>query len=136
MLQKLMAGKKVGNVFKAQIKISFILFYYVLTGVMGLVALTYNEAKLGRLGPQLAKHFICESFGSANCPLNLGPAKIFKYLNIVVIFMLSFLPVMVLVFSFDVQAFKKLFKVRVSSDKTRTTKQSSIKQSSINHYDL
>lgn len=90
---------------KAQI--IFINIYYVLLGVMGLVVVTYFEVKIDRVG--LAEYFVCESLGnSSNCQLDLESFKVFKGLAVSVKIMLFFLPVVALIFSFNLDACKKL----------------------------
>ena len=117
MLLKLIAGKKAGKVGTAQIKISFVNIYYVLLGVVGLVSLTFYEVKSSRLG--LVEYFICNAFGdpTSSCQLDVNTIKSFKALSISVIVMLSFLPIVVLIFSFDIKAFKKLKVCRGKKEK-------------------
>ena len=93
---------------KAQIKISLINIYYILVGVLGLVALTYNEVKSSRAG--VAEYFICESLGDPNTECHFGEefVEVLKAFTLTVIMALSFLPVVVLIFIVDLQALKKL----------------------------
>lgn len=108
-LKKLVARKKIGKVGKAQIKISIILIYYTVLGVVGLVSLTYFEVKIFN-SEGLREFFLCESLGNPDCFLDVAPIKNIKALSVSVIVMLSFLPVIVLIFSFDYQACKKKLK--------------------------
>ena len=44
--------------------------YYILVGMLGLVALTYNEVKSSQAG--VAEYFICESLGNPNTKCHFG----------------------------------------------------------------
>ena len=107
MLKKLLSRKKVGKAGKAEIKISFILIYYVVIGVLGLVTLTYLEAESAI--SELANFFICEGLHLANCSKHLD-INAFEELSIVIIVMLSLLPVVALIFSCNIQTIKKKIK--------------------------
>ena len=126
MLKKLKAGKKVGKVGKAQIKISFIIIYYVLLGVLGLVTLTYIEVKSSLIGiAAVADFLVCESLGGSNCYLDKELIAVFESLGITVKILLMMIPVVVLIFVVDIQAIKNLLcKKRLDRSSSVKTKSS------------
>lgn len=106
MLKKLLARKKVGKAAKAQLKITGIIIYYTFVGVMGLVTFTYYEASYAHR-ESVAEYILCESGGlSSDCVFDVGIDVVFV-LSVFVIILVSFLPVMTLLFSCDPNAFKK-----------------------------
>ena len=105
-LKKLLTGKKIGNVGKAEVKIGMIIFYYVTTGVMSLVAFTYFEIKAKANRSNLITLFLCESTGNMECDINLTNFDSLNILATVVIIMVAFFPVVIVLFSWDPQATK------------------------------
>ena len=107
-LKKLLARKKVGNVGKAEIKITAIIIYYVLIGVMGLATTTYFE----RYNTDaISQYIVCQSSGMESCQEVLhirSNDEIFAVAASIVV--LSFLPVVVILFNCDPKAFKTKFK--------------------------
>lgn len=106
-LKKLMARKTVPKVGKAQVKITFIIIYYVLVGVMGLVTFTYYRAS-STYRETIVEYILCEISGMQDCILDLGVIyDIISALTTTVIMMISLLPVMAILFSCNPQACKK-----------------------------
>lgn len=103
-LKKLVAGNKVGKVGNmAQIKISLVLIYYIGTGVMGLVTFTYYGAR--NTMSELRSYLICKGLNGSDCPVEPESINIFHYLSTIVVAMFSLLPVVMLAFSINWQAF-------------------------------
>ena len=103
----MLARKKVGNVGKAEIKITAIIIYYLLVGVMGLVTFTYFRRYNS---DAFLQYIVCQSNGKESCQeeSRISNNEIFAVgASIVVI---SFLPVVVILFNCDPQAFKTKFK--------------------------
>ena len=85
-----------------EVKLSVIIFYYIIVGVMGLITITYLEVKAKPNRESLVELFICESTGNKDCShLNLGNLDTLNALAVVVISMIAMLPVAVLLFSCD-----------------------------------
>lgn len=107
MLKKMLTGREVTNVGKAEIKITVLFIYYTLLGVMGLVAYTYLITDT--FGQDIAEFIVCESTGTlTNGQKDLGTFKTLLTLVTVNIVMVSFIPVLVvLIFSCEVQVFKR-----------------------------
>lgn len=97
-----MIGKKV-KVGKAQIKISFILIYYVLMTVTGLVTVIYWRVILTT---EVVNFQICRMLYGSDCPLTQDPTVAIYDLTTASIVMVAFLPVVVLLFSIDCKSFK------------------------------
>lgn len=107
-LKKLRAGEKVGKFSKPQIKITCILIYYMLMSIMGQVSLIYYEVKGSVIN--LAAIAVCKSLSSSQCQLDEELINVFISLSVTAKVMLALLPVMILIFTFDLQNFKELFK--------------------------
>ena len=103
-LKRVLSKKKGGRAGKAQLKISAIIIYYVLLGVTGLVAFTYYEVSES-YRMRIAEHILCESSGTLDCELNFDFGV--RALSVLVIVVISFLPVMVILFSCDPKVFKR-----------------------------
>ena len=116
MLKKLLARTKVGKAAKAQLKITGIIIYYTLVGIMGLVTFTFYEA-INTYRESAAAYILCESGGLSNCDSDLG-INVVYLLSVFVIMFISFLPVMTILFSCDPNAYKKK---KLSDKRTRTT---------------
>ena len=107
MLKKLLAGKKVGNVGKAEVKMSIVVFYYVVVGAMSLVTFTYIEV-IGKANRDLITElFLCEAMGNDNCDINLNRLDALDVLAALSINMVAILPIIVVIFSIDTEAVKK-----------------------------
>lgn len=101
-----MIKTKVGKIWKAQFKISAIIIYYTLVGVMGLATYTYFEAN-ETFQENFTEYILCESGGqSSDCVLNLN-VGILDALGTTVVVMVSFLPVLAILFSCDPQACRR-----------------------------
>ena len=100
-LKKLLTRKKVGNVAKAQLKITAITIHYTLLGVMGLATVTYFDADFFT---EVLDYIVCQSTGRASCDVQ-GIASLDEVLFLAaVIILLSVLPIVVILFSCDAQA--------------------------------
>ena len=119
MLKKLLARTKVGKAAKAQLKITGIIIYYTLVGVMGLVTFTYYEAS-NTYRESAAAYILCESGGLSNCDSDLGIDVVYL-LSVFVVMFISFLPVMTILFSCDPNAYKKKTQNNKRREFTRTT---------------
>ncbi len=118
-MKKLLAKKKVGKVGTAQLKITGILIYYTILGVMGLVASTMSFTSYStKTREGIAQYLFCENSGSSDCVLDsaaIGPVGI---LSIVVTVLFSFLPVVAILVSCDPRACKKKPKIATLSKKS------------------
>ena len=102
----MLAKKKVEHVGKAQLKITAIVLYYTIAGVIGLVSYTYFEAN-NSYQQSLAEYILCESAGvSAGC-VSQTVTTIIGGLSAAIIIVLSLLPIIAVLFNFDLNAFKK-----------------------------
>ena len=107
MLKKLLAGKKVGNVGKAEVKMSIVVFYYVVVGAMSLVTFTYIEV-IGKANRDIFTELIlCEAMGNGNCDVNLTRLDALDVLAALSINMVAILPIIVVIFSIDTEAVKQ-----------------------------
>ena len=101
-MKKLLARKKVRNVGKAEIKIIAIVTYYTIVGVMALVNTTYFDEYSYQ---PVIDYIVCQSTGMASCQEELHILEeVFILATIIV--MISFLPVVVILFSCDLRAFR------------------------------
>ena len=107
MLKKLLDGKKVGNVGKAEVKMGMVVFYYVIVGVMSLVTFTYTEVKGKANRDTLAELILCEAIGNGNCDINLARLDTLDVLAALSLNMVAILPIIVVIFSIDTEAVKK-----------------------------
>lgn len=106
-LKKALPQKKHHKVDRAQVKTSFILCYYVLQGVLGLASLSQHVVGGRLVATRLAEFFLCKSFGdSQDCLLELPGGT--EGLVAAALVTLTLLPVVALIFSFDVRALRKL----------------------------
>ena len=118
-LKKVLARKKVGNVRKAEIKVTAIIIYYVLLGVMGLVAFTYFM----RLNADaISQYIVCQSSGKESCQEEFSISKNDIFFMAAPIVMVSLLPVVAILFSCDPKAFKTKFQVITTHLKSQTSK--------------
>ena len=107
MLKKLIAGKKISEVGKAEIKIAMVLIYYTFVGVMGLVSFTVSDRQDHIIAGRIMTLIICESTGTQVCDVNMDSQRSIEVLSVVSIVMTSFLPVIAVLFSFDLKACRK-----------------------------
>ena len=120
-LKKLLAKKKVGKVAKAQLKITAIIIYYTILGVVGLVAYTYFEAA-DTIKKGVTEYILCESVGVSDvsdCALEEETVAL-EILAASVVMMLGFLPVMIVIFSCDPKAYKRKAKKPNNKNFTRS----------------
>lgn len=92
---------------KAELKISIILIYYIVVGVMGLVGLTYSMNNREQIEEDIAEFLICSLSGGlfANCEQFLsGPLSTIHILTDITLIMVSFLPVVLLLFSINLKS--------------------------------
>ena len=83
-MKKILARKKVGNVGKAEIKITAIIIYSVLLGVMGLATITYFE----RYNTDaISQYIVCQSSGKESCQeeLHISNDEIFAVAATIVV---------------------------------------------------
>lgn len=94
-----------GKIGKAQLKITTIVVYYTILGVVGLASYTYYDVGES-YQRRIAEYVLCESSGVSNCELvELGVEATF--LSTLILSMISFLPVVSIIFTFDPKAYKK-----------------------------
>ena len=98
-----MSGKKVGKIGKAQFKLSFILIYYTMTGVMGLV--THTHYRVRDSSNQIMNYLVCETL-SGDCT-QLDIVDTFSRLSSTVIVMFALMPVVMVIFSINLLAFRE-----------------------------
>ncbi len=77
---------------------------------------TYFEVNAKANGESLEELLLCVNTGGLDCDVDLSGINILDVLSLAAIAMVSFLPVVALLFSFDPKACKK-----IASRKTRTT---------------
>lgn len=109
-LNKLLSGRRVTNVGKAEIKITVLIIYVTLTGVMGLVTFTRLVLTYDAYGEKLAEYILCLTVGRSDCTLDQTPFNVVTTLVTTFFVMLSFTPVVVIFFICDPKAFRKKFK--------------------------
>ena len=96
------------------VKMLTVILYYIIVGVMGLITITYSEIKAKPNRDHLVELFGCESTGSQDCSdVNLNTLDTLNELNVVVISMIAFLPIVAVLFSFKIP--KKCCKKRTTS---------------------
>lgn len=121
-LKKLIAGKKVSKVSKAEIKMVVVVLYYIIAGVLCLYTFTYFEVKAKANRDSLAELFLCESSGNSECgDVNIDSVDLLNVQAVAVIVMVAFFPVVALVFSYDTKTYNKVkgsFKLTRRSTKT------------------
>ena len=119
MLKRLLAKKKVTNVGVAEIKIAVILIIIVALGVTGMM--TYILADMEVL-VEAGAFIACVVSGGSNC------SQVTERLNIIsmtlpaTFTLLSLVPVAVILFTCDVQAFKKVAKAWRTETQKNSTK--------------
>lgn len=121
MLKKLIAGSKVGKVGKAQIKIIFLIIYYVLICVIGLSSFIHFQDDLKTARHEILGDFLCQGVLGSDCMMDTNVGITFLYLSIAVISMLGFLPVVMLALYVDVQLLKDLSKKCTLTNKSKET---------------
>jgi hypothetical protein len=107
-LKKVLEGSKVeASIGKAELKISAIVVYYTLVAVMAMISFTYHITN-GVFLKNITSYILCESRGqSAGCTLDLFNGEIFNGLSATSIVMVSFLPVVAILFNCDLQKLKQ-----------------------------
>ena len=130
MLKKLIAGKKVGKVGKAEVKMAVIVSYYIIVGVVSLYAFTFFEVKAKANRESLAELLLCESVGNLDCgDINLDSIDSLNVQAVAVIVMIAFFPVVALLFSFDTKIVRKV-RGSMTISRRSSTKTSSIRKTS------
>lgn len=97
------------------IKMAIITLYYMIVGVLGLITITYLEVKEHPAQETLKELFACESTGTRDCNYNYEKLDILdtlNELNVAVVSMIAFLPVVAVLFSLN---FKKMCHRRTCS---------------------
>ena len=117
MIKKLMEGKKMGRVGKAEIKMAVIILYYIIVGFVSQMTLTYFEIRTKANRDSLDD---CGDATSDNpkCGVKLDGVSSLDVLSLMAIIMVTFLPVVAVVFSLDLKACKQSI---VTSKKTSIT---------------
>lgn len=122
-LKKLLARKKTGNVGKAQIKITAVIMYYTLQGVTGLVTLAYFIANRSDAGQStLAEYITCGNKGLPDCALIFGSTDAVHIFAVISTVMLSFVPLLALLFNCDLQSWRRKGRGRSTTTGTHPTK--------------
>ena len=83
-------------------KLSSILIYYVITGVMGLVSYTHYGAR--NSGNEIMNYLVCKTFNGDCTQLDIDDT--FTDLSSTVVVMLALMPVVVVIFSINLLAFR------------------------------
>ena len=104
MLKKLLAKKKVGGVCTAHLKITAVLIYYTVLGVMGLSTATSSLTNYAA-STDIVEYLACESRGMADCMFNSTFHS--STLAVVVVVLFSLLPVVAILFSCDPRACRR-----------------------------
>ena len=109
-MNKLLSGRKVINVGKAEIKILVLIIYVTLTGAMGLVTFTRLVLTYDAYGEELAEYILCLTVGGSDCTLDQAPFNVVTMLVTTFFVMLSFTPVVIIFFICDPMSFRKKFR--------------------------
>ena len=113
-LKKLLSGKKVGNVGKAEVKMALVIFYYVVVGAMSLVTFTYIEVKGKANRDSLTELILCESMGNRDCDADLQHLDDLNVLASLSITLVAILPIVIVLFSIDTKQIKEKRKSLIS----------------------
>ena len=109
MLKKILSGKKAKNIGIAELKVTVILIYYSVFGIIGIVFFTYFIDSFAITG--FVEFIICESTGNSNCNQLLQGNRTLYILITIDLIMLSFTPVLIFcIYICDIQALKKKYK--------------------------
>ena len=118
MIKKLLAGKKLINVGKGEMKIALVIIFVVINGIINMSVYARGHVVSNPLR-NFEEHLICESMGeSAACP-PFEESEI-SGLTIAGGVIASFIPVVVLLVTCDLRACKKLRKSKTSKNVTST----------------
>lgn len=104
---------------KAELKISLILIYYIITGIVGMVGSTYIINNRDQVEQETRDFFICYQQGGflANCYRFLsGRISSFNTLTDIALIMLAFLPVVLLIFEMNFQVCREKLHIMRSSE--------------------
>lgn len=99
-----------GNVGTAQLKITAILIYYTALGVMGLTTSTKSFASYAARTMDMenfVQYLSCENSGGSDCVFDSALLNSVRTLYIVVVVLVSFLPVVAILFSCDPRVCKR-----------------------------
>lgn len=111
-IKKISRGKKNSRITKAQLKIMFILWYYIIIGILGLASFAFLNTTTDSTLNTLRDLFQCESVGihpnEDNCAELRRSVTFRPFINarLVVNLLLGLIPVFVLIFTFDVSLLK------------------------------
>ncbi len=122
-LKKLIAGKKVSKVGRAEVKMAVIVSYYIIVGVLCLYTFTYFEVKAKANRDGLAELFLCESNGNSDCgDIDIDSVNILNVQAVAAIVMIAFFPVVALLFSYDTKTYRKIRgSLKISRRSTKTS---------------
>ena len=121
-LKKLLARKRVAKVGTAQLKITAVLIYYTVIGVMGLVTATLSFTSYATKSTReaITQYILCENSGESDCKLDSAIVSNVGNLSVAVIVLFSFLPVVAILFSCDPRACRRKAKTEMLSKKSST----------------
>ena len=109
MLKKVLNGKKAKNIGIAELKVTVLLVYYTVLGIVGIVFFSYFIDSFAITG--FKQFIICESTGNSNCNQLLQGTRTLYILVTFDLIMLSFTPLLIFcIYICDIQALKKKYK--------------------------
>ncbi len=100
-----MAKKKVRKVGVAQLKTAFIVIYYIIIGVSGMVV--YTDSSTGSPYERIRDFVECENSGASECVLEGGLTLATDIISTTIFVIISLLPVVAILFTCDPKVFKK-----------------------------
>ena len=109
-MNKLLSGRKVTNVGKAEIKITAVIIYVTIVGVIGMVTLIRLVLTYDAHGEELAEYILCLTVGRSDCTINQTPFNVITILVTTSLVTYSFIPVVTFFLICDPMAFRKKFK--------------------------
>ena len=109
-IKKISRGKKASRVGKAQVKIMFVFFYYILLGGLALAIFGYYIGASNELVADQEMVFLCESLGRGsgrNCKeMRSGLLTNVRNLSLAAIVMQGLITLVVLIFIVDCKSYK------------------------------
>jgi hypothetical protein len=115
-IKKLLAHKEVGGVGAAQLKITAVLIYYTVLGVMGMTTATVSLTSYAA-STNTVEYLLCESMGMSDCTFDSGFLNI-NSLAVVVVVLFSLLPVVAIFFTCDPRVCRRKTKASVKKSST------------------
>lgn len=106
-MKKLLAQKRTGKAATAQLKITAVLIYYTVLGVMGLSTASVSFTGYAAETENIVQYLACENSGMSDCVFDSTFLSGAGTLAVVVIVLISFLPLVAILFSCDPRACKK-----------------------------